>query len=91
MRQFDYLTNGLKCLTMSYMKTSSLTIRIDKKLDSLLTKASRQTGKSKSQVAREALKRQLNLSQFESLRRRIMPFAEARGYLTDDDVFKDIS
>ena len=24
-------------------------------------------------------------------RRRILPFAEARGYLTDDDVFRDVS
>lgn len=76
---------------MSYMKTLSLTIRLDKKLNTLLTKASRQTRKSKSQVAREALQKQLHLSQFESLRQRIMPFAEARGYLIDDDVFKDIS
>jgi predicted transcriptional regulator len=76
---------------MSYMKTSSLTIRLDRRLDSLLTKISRQTGKSKSQLAREAISRQLSINQFESIRRRIMPFAEARGYLTDDDVFKDVS
>ncbi|NTV34622.1 MAG: CopG family transcriptional regulator, partial [Deltaproteobacteria bacterium] len=30
-------------------------------------------------------------SQFETLRRRIMPFAEARGYLTDEDVFAAVS
>ncbi len=76
---------------MYYMKTLSLTIRLDKKLDTQLTKTSRRTGKSKSQVAREALQRQLRLNQFESLRQRIMPFAEARGYLTDDDVFKVVS
>jgi hypothetical protein len=34
--------------------------------------------------------RQLRISQFELLRRRIMPFAEARGYLTDEDVFNDV-
>lgn len=76
---------------MSYMKTSSLTIRIDKKLDTVLDKASQQTGKSKSQVAREAIERQLRLIQLENLRRRIMPFAEARGYLTDEDVFRKVS
>ena len=35
--------------------------------------------------------RQLALAQFQDLRRRIMPLAEARGYLTDEDVFRDVS
>ena len=73
------------------MKTSTLTIRLDKHLDALLSRASKQSGKSKSEVAREALQRQLRLLQFESLRRKAMPFAEARGSLTDEEVFQDIS
>jgi hypothetical protein len=40
---------------------------------------------------REALKRHLALLRFEQQRRRAMPFAEARGYLTDEDVFKVVS
>ncbi len=73
------------------MKVSTLTIRLDKELNALLSRASKQSGKSKSEVAREALQRQLRLVQFESLRRKGMPFAEARGYLTDEDVFREIS
>jgi predicted transcriptional regulator len=73
------------------MKTATLTIRLDKELDRLLSRACRQAGQNRSEVAREALRRQLRISQFESLRRRIMPFAEARGYLTDEDVFRDVS
>jgi predicted transcriptional regulator len=69
------------------MKTSSLTIRLDRRLEALLQKASRATGRSRSEVAREALRRQLRLLEFESLRRRITPFAEAAGFLTDEDVF----
>lgn len=42
-------------------------------------------------VVREALQRQLALAEFRELRRQIMPLAEARGYLTDDDVFRDVS
>ncbi len=42
-------------------------------------------------IAREALRRQLRVTRFETLRKRVMPFAEARGYLTDDDVFADVS
>ena len=73
------------------MKTSTLTIRLDKDLDDLLAKASRRSGRNRSEIAREALRRQLRISQFDALRRRMMPFAEARGYLTDEDVFADIS
>jgi len=36
-------------------------------------------------------RRQLALSRYEDLRRRVMPFAEARGYLVDDDVIRDVS
>ena len=40
---------------------------------------------------REALRRHLARLRFEQLRRRVMPFAEARGYLTDEDVFDTMS
>lgn len=73
------------------MKNSSLTIRLDKDLDDLLTQASRRAGKNRSTIAREALRRQLRLEQFEDIRKRVMPFAEARGYLTDEDIFAQIS
>jgi metal-responsive CopG/Arc/MetJ family transcriptional regulator len=73
------------------MKTGSLTIRLDKDLYKLLTEASKRSGKNRSEIAREALRRQLRLEQFEELRKRIMPFAEARGILTDEDIFSQIS
>jgi predicted transcriptional regulator len=70
------------------MKTTTLSIRLDRDLDRLLGKASRQIGISRSEIARDALRRQLRLTQFEAIRRRMMPFAEARGFLTDEDVFE---
>ncbi len=73
------------------MKTTSITIRLDQDLEGLLAEASRRSGKNRSEIAREALRRQLNIEKFESLRKRIMPFAEARGYLTDEDVMSQIS
>jgi predicted transcriptional regulator len=73
------------------MKTESLTIRLDKELSDLLAKASGQSGKNRSEIAREALRRQLRMTRFEEIRKRIMPFAEARGLLTDEDVFSKIS
>ena len=73
------------------MKTATLTIRLDKNLDNLLAKASRKSGKNRSEIAREALRRQLRLEQFEEIRKRVMPFAEARGFLTDEDIFTRVS
>ena len=73
------------------MKTSALTIRLDPELEKRLDEVARKTGRSRSDLVREALRRQLALAQFADLRRRIMPLAEARGYLTDEDVFRDVS
>jgi predicted transcriptional regulator len=73
------------------MKTAALTIRLDPELQRQLTRLARRTGKSRSELAREALRRQLAVAQFDDLRRRIMPLAEAHGYLTDEDVFRDVS
>jgi predicted transcriptional regulator len=73
------------------MKTATLSIRLDEDLDRLLGRASKQVGRSRSDVARDALRRQLRLTQLEAIRRRMMPFAEARGYLTDEDVIAKVS
>ena len=73
------------------MKTSAVTIRLDPELERRLDQVARRSGRSRSEVVREALRRQLAVSQFEDLRRRIMPFAEAQGYLTDEDIFRDVS
>jgi len=85
------LTKRLRRFTLIDMKTSVITIRLDKDLEKLLSKVSKQSGKNRSEIAREALRRQLKISQFEVLRKRIMPFAEARGFLTDEDVFSKVS
>ena len=73
------------------MKTQTVTIRIDEVLGRRLDRAARRSGRSRSAVVRDALERQLALDHLADLRRRIVPFAEARGYLTDEDVFRDIS
>ena len=73
------------------MKTAALTIRLDADLERRLVRAARSSGQTRSEFVREALRRQLALAQLEELRRRIMPFAEAQGYLTDEDVFADLS
>jgi predicted transcriptional regulator len=73
------------------MKTSALTIRLDPELDRQLDRVAEKSGRSRSEIARDALRRQLAVLQFEDARRAVLPFAEARGYLTDEDVFRDVS
>jgi predicted transcriptional regulator len=73
------------------MKSLILTIRLDPALERQLSRAVRRSGRSRSELVRNALRRQLALAQLDDLRRRIMPLAEARGYLTDEDVFRDVS
>ena len=73
------------------MKTSALTIRLDPELEEQLDRLAKRSGQSRSEIVREALRRQLAVAQFEELRKRVMPFAEAAGYLTDEDVFRDVS
>ena len=76
---------------MHYMKTAAVTIRLDPELEELLDKICRETGRSRSEVVRDALRRQLTLQLFEDARRNVIPFAEAQGIFTDEDVFKIVS
>ena len=89
--RFKPLLGGAGRHTLSYMKTSALTIRLDAELDKQLDRLAERTGRSRSEIVREALRRQLAVSQFQEIRKRMMPFAEAAGYLTDEDVFRDVS
>ena len=70
---------------------STVTIRLDRQLQRQLDQVCRKMRRTRSDVVREALRRQLALLRFEQLRRQAMPFAEARGYLTDEDVSWDVS
>jgi predicted transcriptional regulator len=65
------------------MKSSTVTIRIEPDLQRLLDKVCKQSGRTRSDIVRDSLKRQLSIIRFEQLRRQVLPFAEARGYLTD--------
>ncbi len=77
------------CVTLCDMKTT-LTIRLDEETDNLLNQISKRAGRTRSEIVRDALRRQLAVLQFDQLRKEVLPFAEARGYLTDEDVFLDI-
>ena len=69
----------------------TLTIRLDERLEKELASLAKKTRRPKSEIAREALRRQVAIQQFRQLRKQALPFAEAAGYLTDEDVFRDVS
>jgi predicted transcriptional regulator len=70
---------------------SAITIRVDEEMERRLDELCERSGKSRSEVVREALRRQMALMQFAHLRDRVMPFAEAQGLFTDEDVFRIVS
>jgi len=67
--------------------TVSLPPAISKELDALV----KRTGKTRSALVREAVRRQISLERFRALRERLVPKAQARGLYTDEDVFKPLS
>jgi len=70
---------------------TTLTIRLDEKLERELNRLARTQGKTKSEIARELLRRHILVRQLDEIRLKLRPYAEAAGYLTDEDFFRDIS
>jgi predicted transcriptional regulator len=70
---------------------NTLTIRIPDELKADLQRISRQQKKPVSDVVRESLRRYVAVERFRAVRKKVLPFAEAQGFLTDEDVFKAIS
>jgi len=70
---------------------NTLTIRLPDELRTDLNEISREQKKPVSDVVRDSLRRYVAVEQFRALRQKALPFAEAQGFLTDEDVFKAIS
>jgi len=67
---------------------ATLTLRVPDELDEALERQSAAAGVSKSDLAREALRRFLALSEFQRLRSRWVQRAQAQDIHTDEDVFR---
>ena len=70
---------------------NTLTIRLPDELRADLQQISQAENKPVSDVVRESLRRYIAVAKFRSLRRRVLPFAEAQGLVTDEDVFEALS
>lgn len=70
---------------------ATLTIRIDDELDKDLERLAKAQHRTKSDLAREMLRKRIAVERFRELRRKALPLAEAAGYVSDEDIFRDIS
>lgn len=69
----------------------TITIRLPEKIQRDLDRVVKAEKTSRSNVIRDAIERYIALKRFQQLRRKVLPFAEAEGLVTDEDVFKAIS
>jgi predicted transcriptional regulator len=76
---------------MYYMNMNTLTIRIPDELRTNLQEISSRQSVPVSDLVRESIRRYVAIERFRALRKRTLPFAEAQGLLTDEDVFRAIS
>ena len=70
--------------------TSTITIRLPDDLRAELEKISETEDKPLSDVVRESLRRYIATQQFRQLRKKVLPFAESQGLLTDEDIFESL-
>ena len=71
--------------------SQTMTVRIPDDLSKDLKEISEKEGIPVSNLVRESLKKYISLYRFRKLREMTLPFAEAQGILTDEDVYKQIS
>jgi hypothetical protein len=69
----------------------TITIRIPESMREELLEISKDQDKPVSDLVRESLRKYIAIQRFRKLRNMVLPFAEAQGILTDEDVFKEIS
>jgi predicted transcriptional regulator len=74
---------------------ATVTVRLDDDVNQQLTEAAEALGRSRNDIVQDALRRQLSVLRFETLREQVMPFAETRRVLRDKlgvsaDTVKDI-
>ena len=67
-----------------------ITVRLPEDLRKVLEGISKSENKPVSDVVRESIRKYVSVYRFRKLRNKVLPFAEAQGLLTDEDIFKDL-
>ena len=68
--------------------SQALSVRVSPEMLKRLRRLSKGANKPVSDLVRESIQRYVSILEFRSLRKRALPFAEASGFLTDEDIFK---
>lgn len=71
--------------------SDTITVRIPKDLKEKLESICKKEKIAMSDLIRKSISKNIALYQFRKLRNQVLPFAEAQGLLTDEDIFKEIS
>ena len=69
----------------------AVTVSLPEPLTEELDLVSQEAGTSRSEIVREALKRYFALREYRALRAQLVIEAEAKGIVTDEDVFNLVS
>lgn len=69
----------------------SISISLPKDLRKELDRLTKAEGASRSDLVRAALREYIFIRRFRALRQRLMPYAEAQGLYTDEDIFRVVS
>ncbi len=77
--------------TTLYYMSNTITIRLDEKLAKKLAHVAERSGRTRSDVIRDALRRQLAIAILDEVREELVPLAEKQGIYTDEDVFRKLS
>lgn len=70
---------------------SILTLQVPDELKQRLDALSRERQQSVDELVGESLRQYLAQEELRLIREKLRPYAEAQGYLTDEDVFKVVS
>ena len=70
---------------------ANVTIRLDDELHQILDELWERASRSRSEMVRDLLRRQFSLMRFDRLRKQSLLVAEWHGYLTENDVLRDLT
>ncbi len=68
-----------------------LNVRIPSELERQLRMISRSEHVFVSDIVRESLQQYVAVRRFRQIRKQVLPIAESQGFLTDEDIFREIS
>ena len=88
----NFFQNTNKCIFVLHCNTrimKTISIRISDELEKDLEAWVKESGRSQSDLIREALEKHIRIKSFREIREMLVPYAQKAGYYTDDDIFND--